>query len=78
MPNYSLDDPNNLSQAHIPYWEQIDELQQLYGQAPCRYPSLDKQDLYISSIRINQTELEMLGYCSEDIVGEEHFFDPSV
>jgi PAS domain S-box-containing protein len=43
-----------------------DELHQLYEQAPCGYHSLDENGTFI---RINQTELTMLGYDRSEIVG---------
>jgi PAS domain S-box-containing protein len=53
-------------------WEQMDELQQLYDHAPCGYHSLDENGVFI---RINQTELAMLGYSREEIIGNKKFFD---
>jgi two-component system, cell cycle sensor histidine kinase and response regulator CckA len=50
----------------------MDELQQLYEQAPCGYHSLDQNGVFT---RINQTELAMLGYSREEIVGKKKFFD---
>jgi PAS domain S-box-containing protein len=49
---------------------QIDELQQLYEQAPCGYHSLDKHGVFV---RINQTELAMLGYSREELIGNQKF-----
>jgi PAS domain S-box-containing protein len=45
-----------------------DELEQLYEQAPCGYHSLDANGLYI---RINQTELTMLGYRREELLHQK-------
>jgi PAS domain S-box-containing protein len=50
----------------------IDELQQLYDEAPCGYHSLDANGVFI---RINQTELTMLGYDREEIIGQKRFAD---
>jgi PAS domain S-box-containing protein len=58
--------------VHLPYGEQIDELQQLYDRAPCGYHSLDQKGVFV---RINQTELTMLGYSHEEIVGKKKFSD---
>jgi two-component system, cell cycle sensor histidine kinase and response regulator CckA len=49
-----------------------DELQQLYEDAPCGYHSLDANGLYV---RINQTELTMLGYERHEILGKKQFAD---
>jgi two-component system, cell cycle sensor histidine kinase and response regulator CckA len=46
--------------------EQLDEFQQLYDQAPCGYHSLDREGRFV---RINQTELTMLGYDRAEIIG---------
>jgi PAS domain S-box-containing protein len=72
MPNYPLDPNNSALNANLPDGEQINELQQLYERAPCGYHSLDANGLYI---RINKTELEMLGYQREAIVGQKKFPD---
>ncbi len=45
----------------------VDEFEDLYNRAPCGYHSLDK---YGNLIRINDTELNMLGYAREEIVGK--------
>lgn len=50
----------------------MDELKQLYEQAPCGYHSIDKNGIFV---RINQTELAMLGYRHEEIVGKKKFID---
>jgi PAS domain S-box-containing protein len=51
---------------------QAEELQQLYDLAPCGYHSLDCNGIYT---RINQTELKMLGYEWDEVVGKIHFAD---
>jgi PAS domain S-box-containing protein len=53
-------------------FEQESELQQLYEQALCGYHSLDEDGVFI---RINQTELAMLGYSRKQIVGKKKFFE---
>lgn len=45
---------------------QINTLQVLYNQAPCGYHSLDPQG---HIIQINDTELQMLGYPREEMIG---------
>jgi two-component system, cell cycle sensor histidine kinase and response regulator CckA len=42
------------------------ELEELYNHAPCGYHSLDSEGLFV---RINDTELKMLGYCREELLG---------
>jgi two-component system, cell cycle sensor histidine kinase and response regulator CckA len=48
--------------------EQLDEFQQLYDQAPCGYHSLDREGRFL---RINQTELTMLGYDRTEVIGKK-------
>jgi PAS domain S-box-containing protein len=55
-----------------PSLEQMDELQQLYNNAPCGYHSLDANGVFV---RVNQTELTMLGYSREELIGNKKFFD---
>jgi PAS domain S-box-containing protein len=51
---------------------QMDEWQQLYDRAPCGYHSLDANGVFV---RINQTELDMLGYSRAELIGHKTFFD---
>ncbi len=51
---------------------QTSDLADLYNQAPCGYHSLDRKGTYIS---INDTELTMLGYLREEVVGKKTFSD---
>ena len=48
------------------------EIKDLYNNAPCGYHSLDKDGVFL---RINQTELEWLGYSREEVVGKMKFID---
>jgi PAS domain S-box-containing protein len=48
------------------------ELQELYDDAPCGYHSLDKNGIFL---KINDTELKMLGYAKEEIIGKKRFSD---
>ncbi|MEA5572696.1 PAS domain S-box protein [Calothrix sp. UHCC 0171] len=48
------------------------ELEELYNHAPCGYHSLDKDGTFV---RINDTELNMLGYSQEEVVGKKKFSD---
>lgn len=52
--------------------KQADEIQDLYNRAPCGYHSLDATGRYV---RVNDTELQWLGYRREDIVGQNRFLD---
>jgi two-component system, cell cycle sensor histidine kinase and response regulator CckA len=49
-----------------------DELEQLYEQAPCGYHSLDANGVFV---RVNQTELNMLGYSRAELLGQMKFSD---
>jgi PAS domain S-box-containing protein len=64
--------PDDLQQLASDPQTQAEELQQLYDLAPCGYHSLDRDGLYL---RINQTELQMLGYSWHEIVGKIRFVD---
>jgi PAS domain S-box-containing protein len=44
------------------------ELEELYNKAPCGYHSLDSEGKFI---RINDTELKMLGYSREEVLGRQ-------
>jgi PAS domain S-box-containing protein len=50
----------------------IDELFDLYNNAPIGYHSVDKDGLII---RINDTELKWLGYTREEIVGKKYIYE---
>jgi PAS domain S-box-containing protein len=67
--NFTPENHTHLSRAHQSTTE---ELQQLYDEAPCGYHSLDREGVFQ---RINQTELNMLGYEWDEIVGKMHFVD---
>ena len=49
-----------------------EEVQDLYNNAPCGYHSLDASGIYV---RINDTELDWLGYDREEIIGRKSFAD---
>jgi PAS domain-containing protein len=46
---------------------ELDKANDLYENAPCGYHSLDREGRFI---KINQTELEWLGYRREDLIGQ--------
>jgi PAS domain S-box-containing protein len=48
------------------------EIHDLYNLAPCGYHSIDKNGLFV---RINDTELEWLGYTRGEVVGKLNFSD---
>ena len=48
------------------------EIQYLYDNAPCGYHSIDADGVIV---RINDTELSLLGYSREEIVGKKNFGD---
>lgn len=47
-----------------------EEIRDLYNHAPCGYHSLDEHGTIIA---INDTELQWLGYTSDEVVGRMHF-----
>ncbi|MDR3418502.1 MAG: SpoIIE family protein phosphatase [Nevskia sp.] len=49
-----------------------EEIRDLYNHAPCGYHSLDKNGVFV---RINDTELEWLGYAREEVIGKLKFPD---
>ncbi len=49
-----------------------EEIHDLYNHAPCGYHSLDRDGVYI---RINDTELQWLGYSREEMIGKMKFSD---
>jgi PAS domain S-box-containing protein len=51
---------------------QADEIEDLYNKAPCGYHSLDENGLVV---RMNDTELNWLGYAREEVVGKMRYFD---
>jgi two-component system, cell cycle sensor histidine kinase and response regulator CckA len=69
-PSHSSGDP--LASMSLTPEEQVQELQQLYDGAPCGYHSLDENGFYV---RVNQTELRMLGYERDELIGKQKFSD---
>ncbi|MEW6665062.1 MAG: MASE3 domain-containing protein [Thermodesulfobacteriota bacterium] len=49
-----------------------EEIHDLYNRAPCGYHSLDSEGVIV---RINDTELQWLGYTREEVVGKKRFSD---
>ena len=52
--------------------ERTEEQSDLYNQAPCGYHTLDERGIIV---RINDTELDWLGYLREEIVGRKTIFE---
>ena len=50
----------------------IGEIQDLYNNAPCGYHSLDRNGYFV---RINNTELQWLGYTREELIGKMKITD---
>lgn len=50
----------------------FDEIEDIYNHAPCGYHSLDENGVYV---RVNQTELNWLGYTKEELVNKKRFSD---
>jgi PAS domain S-box-containing protein len=61
-----------LQEANQRIGQTLAETQALYNQAPCGYHSINGDGLFV---RINQTELDWLGYQREEVIGRLHFFD---
>ena len=59
-------------QAEIALQEHIAEVYDLYNNAPCGYHSLDSEGIFI---RINDTELNWLGYTREEVIQKKKFTD---
>jgi PAS domain S-box-containing protein len=72
MQDNPCQDGNDFSGAYPSAVEQADELQQLYEEAPCGYHSLDENGVFI---RINRTELAMLGYSRGKLIGKKKFYE---
>lgn len=63
---------NERQQAEAALKVKSAELEELYHNAPCGYHSFDLNGTYTS---INDTELTMLGYTREEVVGQKTFGD---
>jgi PAS domain S-box-containing protein len=50
----------------------IDEMEDLYNNAPCGYHSLSKDGIVL---RMNDTELAWLGYARGEVIGKMRYFD---
>lgn len=61
-----------LKDAHDNLELRVKELSDIYNNAPCGYHSLDKDGNFV---KINDTELNWLGYSRDEIVGKKKFID---
>lgn len=52
--------------------QSVEEIEDLYNNAPCGYHSLDKDGVFL---RVNNTELQWLGYAREELIGKMRIFD---
>ena len=50
----------------------LDEIKDLYNNAPCGLHSLDKDGVFV---RVNDTELRWLGYTREELIGKMKITD---
>ena len=65
-------DLTNKQAAESTLRDYVAEFEELYHNAPCGYHSLDPSGNFI---RINRTELQMLGYEEAEIIGSKRFVD---
>ncbi|NJN85632.1 MAG: PAS domain S-box protein [Leptolyngbyaceae cyanobacterium SL_7_1] len=59
-------------QAEAALHQSAREFEELYNNAPCGYHSLDAMGTFV---RINDTELNLLGYSREEVIGKKRFSD---
>lgn len=59
-------------QAEAQLHKSLEEVNDLYNFAPCGYHSLNADSVFV---RINQTELDWLGYTQEEVIGKMKFPD---
>jgi PAS domain S-box-containing protein len=69
-------DITKLKQAELAITQYSKEVEDLYDKAPCGYHSLDPEGRFI---RVNETELQWLGYCRAEMIGRPitEFFTPA-
>ena len=65
---------NNLShQKESAIWKNaIEEIEDIYNNSPCGFHSLDEKGFFI---RINNTELQWLGYTRDEVIGKKRIED---
>ena len=69
---FSLEDVTGRQIAEEALQRSAEEIEDLYNNAPCGYHSLDKDGIFV---RMNDTELNWLGYMREELVGKVKFPD---
>jgi PAS domain S-box-containing protein len=67
-----LSDISERKRAEQQVLARVEEVEDLYNNAPCGYHSLDKDSVFI---RINNTELSWLGYTRDEVIGKIRFSD---
>jgi PAS domain S-box-containing protein len=65
-------DTHERRQAEMRLQDSVAEFEELYHNAPCGYHSLDRSGKFL---RLNQTELQMLGYKATELIGCKSFPD---
>jgi PAS domain S-box-containing protein len=65
-------DLTNKQRAESTLRDYVAEFEELYHSAPCGYHSLDANGRFL---RINRTELKMIGYEEAEIIGRKRFVD---
>jgi PAS domain S-box-containing protein len=65
-------DTHERRQAEMSLQDSVAEFEELYHNAPCGYHSLDRSGKFL---RLNQTELQMLGYEATELIGCKSFAD---
>jgi PAS domain S-box-containing protein len=68
----TVHDITERKQAEETLQRSADEVRDLYNHAPCGYHSLDENGVFV---RINDTELQWLGYAREDVIEKMRFPD---
>ncbi len=68
----TVQDITERKQADEALQKSAEEIRDLYNRAPCGYHSLDKDGVFV---RINDTELDWLGYARNEVIGKMHFSD---
>ncbi|XZN99771.1 MAG: PAS domain S-box protein [Microcoleus sp.] len=65
-------DISDRKQAELALQQYINQVEDLYNNAPCGYHSLNAEG---TIVRINDTELNLLGYTRDEILYKKNFFD---
>jgi len=68
----TIHDITERKQAEEAMQRSAEEIRDLYDHAPCGYHSLDGQGAFL---RVNDTELNWLGYAREDVIGKMRYPD---